>query len=72
MKTITLKIDDRINEQFMNLLRHFSDNELRILEQSEYINDDDYLRSIEGMVESIKEARQEPIENGVTLDKLDW
>jgi hypothetical protein len=72
MKTITLKIDDRINEQFMTLLRHFSDHELRILEQSEYISDDEYLRSIEGMVESIKEARKEPIENGVTLDELDW
>lgn len=72
MKTITLKIDDRINEQFMALLKGFSDNELRILEQSEYISDDDYLRSIEGMVESITEARKEPIENGITLDKLDW
>lgn len=33
MKTITLKIDDRVNEQFMTLLRSFSDHELRILEQ---------------------------------------
>ncbi len=72
IKTITLKIDDRINEQFMTFLKHFSDNELRILDESEYISDDDYLRSISGMVESIKEARKEPNENGVTLDKLDW
>jgi len=72
MKTITLKIDDRINEQFINLLKHFSENELRILEESEYVSDDEYLRSIEGMVESIKEARKESIENGVTLDELDW
>jgi hypothetical protein len=72
MKTITLKIDDRINDQFMSLLKDFSDNELRILEESEYINDDEYLRSIEGMVESIKEARKESRENGVTLDELDW
>lgn len=72
MKTITLKIDDRINEQFMTLLKDFSDSELRILEQSEYISDDNYLRSIEGMVESIKEARKEPIENGVILYELDW
>jgi hypothetical protein len=42
MKTITLKIDDRINEQFMTLLRSFSDHELTILEQSEYISDDYY------------------------------
>lgn len=66
MKTITLKIDDGIDEQFMALLKHFSDNELRILEQSEYISDNDYLRSIEGMVESIKEARKESIDNGIT------
>ena len=72
MKTITLKIDDGINERFMSLLKDFSDNELRILEESEYISDDDYLRSTDGMVESIKEARKEPIENGVTLDELDW
>lgn len=72
MKTITLKIDDRIKKQFMTLLKHFSENELRILEESEYVSDDDYLRSISGMVESIKKARKEPIENGVTLDELDW
>ncbi|MGI0482749.1 hypothetical protein ACN4EE_18435 [Geminocystis sp. CENA526] len=72
MKTITLKIDDRINEQFINLLKGFSENELRILEESEYISDDDYLRSLSGMVESIKEARKEPIDNGVTLNQLDW
>jgi len=72
MKTITLKIDDRINEQFMSLLKRFSEDELKILEQSEYVTDDDYLRSIDGMVESIKEARKEPIENGITLEQLDW
>jgi hypothetical protein len=72
MKTITLKIDDGINERFMSLLKDFSDNELRILEESQYISDDDYLRSTDGMVESIKEARKEPIQNGVTLDELDW
>lgn len=72
MKTITLRIDDRIKEQFISLLKNFSENELRILEESEYISDDEYLRSLSGMVESIKEARKEPIGNGVTLDELDW
>ncbi len=72
MKTITLKIEDGINDRFMSLLKNFSDNELRILEESEYISDDDYLRSIENMVESIEEARKESIENGVSLDQLDW
>jgi hypothetical protein len=72
MQTITLKIDDSINEKFFWLLNHFSKNEIKILEQSEYMTDDDYLRTIDGMVQSIKEARNEPIERGITLDKLEW
>lgn len=72
MKTITIKIEDGVNERFMSLLKDFSDHELRILEESEYMSDDEYLRSIEGMVESINKAREEVAENGVTLEKLDW
>ncbi len=72
MQIITLKIGDSVNEKFFGLLNHFSKNKIKILEQSEYISDDDYLRKIDGMAQSIKEARNEPIENGVTLDKLDW
>lgn len=72
MKTITLKVDDSISEKFLWLLEHFAENEIKILEQSEYVSDDVYLRSIEGIVESIEMARQEPIDSGVTLDKLDW
>lgn len=72
MQTITLKIEDNISDKFLWLINHFSKNEVKILEQSTYINDDEYLRSIEGMVKSINEARNEPTEKGVTLDKLDW
>ena len=72
MKTVTLRIDDSINDKFLGLLKNFSSNEIKILYQSEYISDDDYLKSINGMVQSINEARNEPIANGVTLDKLDW
>lgn len=72
MKTVTLRVDDSINDKFLWLLKHFSSNEIKILEQSDYINDDDYLNSINGMVQSIKEARNEPTANGVTLDNLDW
>ncbi|MDM8567155.1 hypothetical protein QUF74_16075 [Candidatus Halobeggiatoa sp. HSG11] len=72
MQTVTLKIDDNINEKFFWLLNHFPKSEIKILEQDEYISDDDYLRKIDGMIQSIKEAKSEPIENGVTLDKLDW
>jgi len=72
MKTITLKIDDSIDNRFLWLLGHFSKNEIRILDQSAYSCDDEYLRSIDGMVQSIEMARNEPDENGVTLDKLVW
>jgi hypothetical protein len=72
MKTVTLRIEDSINENFLWLLEHFSTNEIKILEQTDYISDDEYLKSIDGMVQSIKKARKEPIENGVTLDKIDW
>ncbi len=72
MKTITLKIDDNVNDNFLWLLKHFSDNELRILEQAEYVDDDAYLRSIEGMVQNILDARSEPMENAKPLEQLDW
>jgi hypothetical protein len=45
---------------------------VQILEQSEYMNDDEYLRSIPGMVESIQAARLEPMEQGKGLGELDW
>ena len=67
MQTITLHIDDSIHEKFFWLLSHFSKDEINILEQAEYVNDDAYLRQNAGMVQSIKDARNEPIENGVTL-----
>lgn len=72
MKTVTLRVDDSINDKFLWLLKHCSSNEIKILEQSGYINDDDYLNSIKGMVQSINEAKNEPIANGVTLDNLNW
>jgi hypothetical protein len=72
MKTVTLKVDDSINDKFLWLLEHFSANEIKILEQSEYISDDNYLRSIDGMVQSIQEARSEPLDKAVKLDALDW
>ncbi len=72
MKTVTLKIEDSVSEKFIWLLEHFSSSEIKILEQSEYVSDDEYLRSINGMVQSIHDAQNEPTENGVTLDKLEW
>ncbi len=72
MKTLTLKIDDSVSEKFTWLLEHFSLSEVKILEQSEYVSDDDYLRSINGIVQSLHEAKKEPTENGVPLDRLEW
>jgi hypothetical protein len=72
MQTITLKIDDKISEKFFWLLNHFSKNEVTILDQTEFKNDDEYLRSIKGMEQSIIDASNEPNENFVTIDKLDW
>jgi len=72
MQTITLKIDDKISEKFFWLLNHFSKNEVTILDQTEFKNDDEYLRSIEGMEQSIIDASNEPNESFVTIDKLDW
>jgi hypothetical protein len=72
MKTLALKISDAVSEKFAWLLGHFSPEEISILEQADYIDDDAYLRAIDNMVDSIQEARREPVANGVTLDQLEW
>ena len=72
MQTITLKIEDSVSDKFLWLLKHFSKNEIEILERTTYQSDDEYLRSIKGIEESIIQASNEPIENFVTADKLDW
>ena len=72
MQTVTLKIDESIEEKFLWLLQHFSKKEIEILDKTIYKSDDEYLRSIKGMEESILEAADEPIENYTTIDKLDW
>ncbi|MDX9743846.1 MAG: hypothetical protein RBT59_08525 [Arcobacteraceae bacterium] len=72
MQTVTLKIEDSINDKFLWLLNHFSANEVEILDKTTYQSDDVYLRSIKGMEESILQASNEPIENYITADKLEW
>jgi hypothetical protein len=72
MQTVTLKIEDNISDKFLWLLNHFSQNEVEILDKTTYQSDDDYLRSIKGMEQSIIQTSNEPIENYVTSDKLDW
>lgn len=46
--------------------------EIKEGKSNRFISDDEYLRSIDGIVQSIREAREELEHNGVTLDKLDW
>ncbi len=72
MQTVTLKIEDGVSDKFLWLLNHFSQTEIEILEKTSYQSDDDYLRSIKGMEESIIQASNEPLESYVTADKLDW
>ena len=72
MRTITLQIDDSINEKFLWLLDRFSRDEIKILDQSDYVSDDEYLRGIEGMIQTIQAARDESIEQSLSLDELDW
>lgn len=72
MQTVTLQVDDTTYEKFFWLLKHFSKNEIKILEQSKFVSDDKYLRGISGMVESIQKSREEAIESAVTEDKLEW
>lgn len=72
MQAITLKVEDSVSEKFLWLLSHFDKQEVSILDKEEYKSDDEYLRSIDGMVESILEAKKEPLQNGVTIDELEW
>ena len=72
MQTITLKVEDNISEKFLWLLKHFTKQEVTILDQTEFKSDDAYLKSIKGMEQSIIDASNEPNENFVTSDKLDW
>jgi hypothetical protein len=72
MQTLTLKIEDSISDKFLWLLNHFNQKEVEILERTTYQSDDEYLKSIKGMEESIIQASNEPIENYVSRDELDW
>jgi len=72
MQMVTLKIEDSISDKFLWLLNHFSKNELEILDKTTYISDDEYLKSIKGMEQSILEASKEPLSSYVSRDDLDW
>jgi hypothetical protein len=65
VQTITLKIEDNISDKFLWLLNHFSQKEVKILDKTTYQSDDQYLRSIKGMEQSIIQASNEPIDKGL-------
>jgi len=72
MQTVTLKIENSVSDKFLRLLNHFNIIEIEILEKTTYESDDVYLKSIQGMEQSIISAANEPVENYVTRDELDW
>lgn len=72
MKTLTLHVSDEISDQFLWLLKHFSPDEIAIVDIQAHFSDDDYLRSINGMTESLHKAKAEPNDKGVSLQELDW
>ena len=72
MQTITLKLEDSISDKFLWLLNHFSQNEVEILDKTTYQSDDEYLKSINGMEESIIKASNESIDTYITRDELEW
>jgi hypothetical protein len=72
MQTITIKLDDSISDKVLWLLKQLNKDKVEIVDISSYESDDEYLKSIKGMKESIIKASNEPIENYVTRDELEW
>jgi hypothetical protein len=72
MHTLTLNIEDGIYDKFSWLLKQFKSSEIQIVDEEPYTTDDAYLRSVSNMEKSIIDASNEPIENYVAADKLDW
>jgi len=62
MQTLTLKIDDGISEKFLWLLNQFNKKEVEILENTKYQTDDEYLKSIKGMEDSIIDASRDELD----------
>lgn len=69
MHTIQLQISDAIYDQ---ITTSGMDIQARFDEFVAELIDDEYLRSIDGMVESIRDARNTLSEQGVSIDKLEW
>lgn len=45
---------------------------MSIVDAEEFLSDDEYLRSLEGLVSNIESARAEPVSKGGSLNQLDW
>jgi len=72
MRMISLKIEDNVSDKFLWLLNHFNLDEIEIIENKNYQNDDEYLRSIDGLEKSIIQASKEPIEKYISREELEW
>ena len=72
MQVLTLEVNDTVSEKLTWLLGHFEPNEVKIIDQDTYVDDDTYLRSVKGMTESLKSAQREPVEQGTPLSELNW
>jgi len=72
MQTVTLKIEDSISDKFLWLLNHFNQKEIEILEKTEYESDDEYIKSVEGMQESIIKSSSIDMKDYVSRDEFDW
>lgn len=70
MHTFTIGVNDNIVDKFKWFLEHFQ-GEISVLEEKAF-SDDAYLRSMDGMVESILQARSESDDKGVELQRLEW
>lgn len=57
MKTVTLNIEDSINDKFMWLLNQFAFSGIKIVDQSEYSSDEKHLISLDHTIESISNNR---------------
>ena len=49
-----------------------AENKKTVLEQSDFLSDDEYLRAIPEMVDSIHKSKKESTESAVTEKKLEW
>ncbi|RLA07046.1 MAG: hypothetical protein DRQ51_07345 [Gammaproteobacteria bacterium] len=71
MQAITLKIEDNTYPKIIEFLNKFKKQQVQIIDKTDFQSDDEYIKSIQGMEQSIIDASNEPRKNYVTRDELD-